>query len=96
MTIPAIGRRRPRGRRCRLNGRVSPRRRRRHLPVEEAVARAPAADVLANLPVQVDTRVSVRINRGRLRAPNGDVLRTCGPAKATSCRPASPTASPTR
>jgi len=44
-------------------------------PVEEAVARAPAADVLANLPVRVDTRVSVRINSWvELRAPNGDVL----------------------
>jgi cytoskeleton protein RodZ len=44
-------------------------------PVEEAVARPPTADVLANLPVRVDTRVSVRVNSWvELRAPNGDVL----------------------
>ena len=46
-------------------------------PVEEAVARNPAADAAAaaSLPVKFDTRVSVRINSWvELRAPYGDVL----------------------
>ena len=46
------------------------------LPVEEAVARSAAADAAAaNLPVKVDTPVSVRRNSWvELRAPDGDVL----------------------
>jgi cytoskeleton protein RodZ len=44
-------------------------------PVDEAVARNPAADVPAILPVKVDTPVRVRLNSWvELRAPNGDVL----------------------
>jgi cytoskeleton protein RodZ len=46
-------------------------------PVDEAVARNPAADAAAaaSLPVKFDTRVSVRFNSWvELRAPNGDVL----------------------
>jgi cytoskeleton protein RodZ len=45
-------------------------------PVEEAVARTPAADVAAaNLPVKVDTPVRVWRNSWvELRAPDGDVL----------------------
>jgi cytoskeleton protein RodZ len=45
-------------------------------PVEEAVARSPAADAAAaNLPVKVDTPVRVRRNSWvELRAPDGDVL----------------------
>ena len=44
-------------------------------PVDEAVARTPAADVPAILPVKVDTPVRVRLNSWvELRAPNGDIL----------------------
>src|SRR6266849_5020454 len=44
-------------------------------PVDEAVARNPAADVPAILPVKVDTPVRVRLNSWvELRAPNGDIL----------------------
>ena len=42
---------------------------------EEAVARSPAADAVASLPMKADTPVSVRVNSWvELRAPNGDVL----------------------
>ncbi len=42
---------------------------------EEAVARTPAAEAPASLPMKVDTPVSVRLNSWvELRAPNGDVL----------------------
>jgi cytoskeleton protein RodZ len=44
-------------------------------PVDEAMARGPAADVPAILPVKIDTPVRVRLNSWvELRAPNGDIL----------------------
>jgi cytoskeleton protein RodZ len=45
------------------------------VPVDEAMVRAPAADVPAILPVKIDTPVRVHLNSWvELRAPNGDIL----------------------